>query len=162
MDTVLQKIVNNAAESAQELRKKEQKLSNFRQILPALIEKGFDNINLSMFDEETRMGLLNAFGDEYVRKGRLPEAMKVYILAGNKAKLTAIGEDYEKVGLHSNAIECYRLADNNDKLLKVGNKCLEEGKTGDAIKAFRAVNDVERLTRVGEDSLRKEKYDHAI
>ena len=162
MDKILQKVVSSVAENVMEMRKKEEKLSNFKKILPALLEKGLDNINLSMFDEETKVALLNAFGDEYVRKGRSQEAMKAFILAGNKQKLTSIGEDYEKVCLFSNAIECYRLADNTDKLLKVGNKCLEEGKTGDAIKAFLTIKDVERLARVGEDCLRKEKYDHAI
>lgn len=124
MDKILQKVVSNVNETVLEMRKKEEKLNNFKRILPALLEKGLDNINLSMFDEDTKLALLNAFGDEFVRKGRLQEAMNAFILAGSRSKLTAIGEDYEKVGLLSSAIDCYRLADNTDKLLKIGNKCL--------------------------------------
>src|SRR3990172_1602602 len=108
-EKILQKVVSNVAENVSEIRQREAKLSNFRQILPALLEKGLENINLSMFDDQTRVSLLNAFGDEYVRKGRLPEAMKSFILAGNRDKLTDLGADYEKVGLYTNAIECYRL-----------------------------------------------------
>ena len=84
-----------------------------------------------MFDEQTKRNLLNVLGDEYMRRGKLNEAVKAFILVGNQPKLVAIGEDYEKVGLFSNAVDCYKMAGSQDKLMKVGKKCLDEGKIGD-------------------------------
>ena len=40
--------------------------SSFKKIVPALIKKGIDNVNLSMFTPEVRNELLNAAGDEFV------------------------------------------------------------------------------------------------
>ena len=127
-ELVMRKMVNALAQSSAELLKQSENVENFKRIVPSLLDKGLDNINLNMFSEEMRVGLLNAMGDEYARKGKLPEAIKAFILAGNKAKLVTIGLDYERVGLFSSAIDAYRLADATDKLLKLGNKCLEDGR----------------------------------
>ena len=39
-------------------------LNTFRKLVPVLLEKGVDNVNLSMFNDETRKKLLNALGEE--------------------------------------------------------------------------------------------------
>src|SRR3989338_6878634 len=122
-EKIIKKMVTEMVEKNQLVMPKED-LSNFKKLVPALIDKGVDNLNLSMFSNEMKLGLLNALGDEYLRKGKVPEAIKVFILSGNRKKLVEIGEDYEKIGMFSDAIDAYRLAGDHDKLLKTGNKCL--------------------------------------
>src|SRR3989338_3031706 len=95
---LMHKIVNNLVEQTTQ---QPDEVNNFKKILPSLIEKGIDNINLSMFNEETKKQLLAVLGDEYARKGRLNDAIKAYILAGDRQKLIAIGDDYQKLGLFS-------------------------------------------------------------
>ena len=67
--------------------------------MPVLLEKGIDNVNLSMFDDATRSKLLNALGEEYIRRGNMNDSVKAFILAGNRARLVEVGEHYEEVGL---------------------------------------------------------------
>ena len=102
--------------------------NQFKKIVPALLRKGLDNVNLSMFDEFTKRELLNAVGDEYVKKGNVSEAIKAFLMAGNKPKLVSIGDNYVKENLFNNAIDVYKVADNKDKLREVGVKCLAEQK----------------------------------
>jgi len=40
----------------------------FGKIIPALMKKGLENANLSMFSEEKKKELLNAAGEEYLNK----------------------------------------------------------------------------------------------
>src|SRR3989344_2412688 len=99
----------------------------FSKIIPALMKKGLDNANLSMFSEEKKKELLNAAGDEYLKRNQVSEALKLYKMTDNKEKLLGIGDEHFKLGLFSYAIEAYKLADDKVKLLKTGEKCLEEG-----------------------------------
>src|SRR3990167_8162857 len=92
----------------------------FKKVVPALLRKGLDSVNLSMFDDVTKRELLNAVGDEYVKKGDVAEAIKAFLMAGNRLKLMQIGDNYVKEGLFNNAIDVYKLADSRDKLREVG------------------------------------------
>src|SRR3989338_6826210 len=143
-DEIVKRMVTEMAETSEPLISRNKKLSEdfntFKKLVPVLLEKGVDNVNLSMFNEATRKKLLDALGEEYLRKGELNNAIKVFILSGNKERLTAIGEDYERLG----------------------DKCLEDGHILDAIKAFRILNDVPKLTKVGQDCVDKLKYDYAV
>ncbi len=69
-DKILQKIVSNVAENVNEMEAREAKLSNFKQILPALLEKGLDNVNLSMFDDSTRIDFFRDAGWHNRTRGR--------------------------------------------------------------------------------------------
>ncbi|MEK6822259.1 MAG: hypothetical protein AABY13_00395, partial [Nanoarchaeota archaeon] len=62
---IMRKMVDNMAQASQAVLNKKPEMDNFRRIVPSLIEKGLDNINLTMFNEETRLGILNALGEEY-------------------------------------------------------------------------------------------------
>src|SRR3989338_4286183 len=145
-DRIVKKMVAEIADSNEKfMGHQSQDMENFKRIVPVLLEKGIDNVNLSMFDEATKSKLLNALGEEYIRRGNMNDSVKAFILAGNRQRLVEVGEHYEEVGLFTNAIDTYRLADSNDRLLIIGKKCLENGHFADAIKSFRLCNDVESL-----------------
>ena len=52
--------------------------NQFRQIIPILIKKGLDNLDLSMFNESMKIKLLTAAGDEYLKRGNTKEALKIF------------------------------------------------------------------------------------
>ena len=96
-----------------------QDLNRFNKIVPLLLQKGIDKLNLSMFSPELRKDLLLALGDEYRRKGDLYDAARAYLLADHKDMLNLIGEDYETLMQYDNCVEVYKLAGNRSKLMKI-------------------------------------------
>src|SRR3989338_4711403 len=108
-DVVAQKLVTKLAEENVKFMNIQED-SAFRKLVPALLQKGVDGLNLSMFGEEMRAAILDALADEYLRRGNLHDAAKAYILAGNKMKLSLVGQDFEHIGLCDNAIEAYKMA----------------------------------------------------
>ena len=133
-EKIVKKMIYEIAENNEKILHTKN-IENFKRIVPVLMEKGIENVNLSMFDDHTKSELFNALGEEYLRKGNLNEAIKSYILAGNKQRLTEVGQHYEEVGLFSNAIDTYRLADAKDQLLKDANKSHDNSHFSEAIKA---------------------------
>src|SRR3989344_1286265 len=129
-DVFAQRIVAQLAEDNDQIRTAYQPVNDggFRKLIPALLQKGVEQLNLSMFSEEMRATILNSLADEYLRRGNLHDAAKAYILAGNKMKLSAVGNDFEKLGLFDNAIEAYKISGDNTRLLKTGMKCMEDGR----------------------------------
>ena len=78
---IVKKIVSDIADSNQKFMNSTSDLDNFKRIVPVLLEKGIDNVNLSMFDDATRGKLLNALGEEYIRKGNMNDSVKAFIQA---------------------------------------------------------------------------------
>ena len=46
---------------------------SFSKLVPVILKKGIENVNLSMFTDETRNQILEAVGDEYVKRGATKE-----------------------------------------------------------------------------------------
>ncbi len=134
----------------------------FSKIIPALMKKGLENVNLSMFSEEKKMELLNAAAEEYLKRNQVVDAIKVFMMTGNKKRLIEVGDDHVRVGLYSHAIEAYKLAGDHERLTKIGDKCLEAGHITEAIAAYKVVADQDRLNKVGDYCLEKGKIDFAI
>ena len=61
--------------------------AEFSKIVPALLKKGIDNIDLSMFGDEAKIDLLNRAGDELYKRGNYAEAIKAYLQTQNYAKM---------------------------------------------------------------------------
>ena len=134
----------------------------FRKLIPALLQKGVEQLNLSMFSDDMRSTILNSLGDEYLRRGNLQGAAKAFILAGNQHRLSAVGQDFEKLGLFDNAVEAYKLCGDNKHLIALGTKCMEDGRFPSAIKAFKSINSEELLRRLGNECFAKGKLDYAF
>ena len=109
----------------------------FSKIIPALMKKGLENVNLSMFSDDKKKELLNAAAEEYLKRNQLVDAIRVFKMTGNRVRLISIGDDHVKLGLFGAAIEAYKLAEDKEKLLKAGEKCLDEGHLAEAIAAFK-------------------------
>src|SRR3990167_3911191 len=85
-DKIVKKMVAEIADSNERFMSHSQDIENFKRIVPVLLEKGIDNVNLSMFDEATKSKLLNALGEEYIRRGNMNDSVKAFILAGNRQR----------------------------------------------------------------------------
>jgi len=86
-----------------------------KRLVPALIRKGIDSINLSMFNEDTKKKLLNAAGTELFKKGRFQEAVKAFSATSNKEKLIEVGDYYVNINMYDPAIDTYKVADAKEK-----------------------------------------------
>src|SRR3989338_6348092 len=144
------------------LPEQKEDLNRFSKIVPLLLQKGIDKLNLSMFSPELRTDILLALGDEYRKKGDLYDAARAYLLVDHKDKLNLIGEDYEILMQWDNCIEVYKLSDNRSKLVKIGKRCLMDGNLKEASKAFMAADDAESLLAVSEKCVDCYRYDQAF
>ena len=106
-EQIVKKMVTTIVEHNEKIINHNQDINKFSRIVPSLMKKGFDSLNLSMFSPEVKCGLLSALGEEYRRKGNLNDAVKSFVIAGNKEKLNEVAEDYEKLFQFDNAIEVY-------------------------------------------------------
>ena len=109
----MEHIKRDAPRMVEEFAKEEQ--SGIKKIVPSILRKGIENLNLSMFDEETKRKLLNATGEELMKKGDMLEAEKAFVLTDNKEKLIEIGDGFIKVGMFSQAIDAFKMANSKEK-----------------------------------------------
>src|SRR3989344_6559545 len=120
------KTINNMVmgivENNNNILRLEQDTSKFGKIVPYLLKKGVDNLNLSMFNPELRNNILIALGEAYRKKGNLHDAARCFILAENKERLNIIGGEYESLLQLDNSIEVYKLSGNTAKLVEIGKK----------------------------------------
>ena len=142
--------------------KKMAKKTSFEKIVPRIIEKGFENVNLSMFNEEMKKEILQAAGDEYVKRGMMTNAIKVFAIISNTKRLVEIGIKFEDETNYKGAIEAYSLAKADHKLLALGEKCLKIGNLSDASRAFMSLNEKDKLNQVAEEWFNRERFDYSI
>jgi len=136
--------------------------ATYEKMVPIILKKGIECVNLSMFGEEMRNNIMNSVGEELVKKGKVSEAVKAFVATNNSQRLVNIGDDFSSKGMYSDAIDCYKLAQNRERLRVTGETCLRDGQMVDAIRAYKLLNDKEMLLKVGEECIKREKYDSAI
>ena len=144
-EKIMKQMVTNIVENNEKVLGQEVDTNKFSKIVPTLLKKGLDNINLSMFSPELKFSILTALGEGYKRKGNLNDAVKSFVLAGNKEKLNEVAKDYERLLQFHNCIEVYKLSNNKEKLLELGKRCLEESRLDSAIEAFMTLGDNNQL-----------------
>src|SRR3989344_321227 len=135
--------------------------SAFSRVIPALMKKGLDNVNLSMFSEEKKKELLNAAAEEYLKRNQVLDAIEVYKLAGEKERLARIGDKCLEEGHITEAIAAYKAVGDQDKLNNVGDYCLEKGKIDFAIEVFAALENKMKLIALGDRCFAEKNYMHA-
>src|SRR3989344_3038218 len=101
--------------------------AEFSKIVPALLKKGVDNIDLSMFGDVDKSDLLNRAGDELFKRGNYPEAIRAYKAADEFQRLLQVGELCMQKDKLDFAIEIFNILNNREKLISIGDKCLKEG-----------------------------------
>ena len=90
---MVEHIKNKISDLVDEYYKKEEDNSSFKKIVPTLIKKGLENVNLSMFSEERKKELLEAVGDEFLRRDQKADALKMYAKVNNTTKINEVGKD---------------------------------------------------------------------
>ena len=65
---MVDQIKERAAELVQQYSSENE--NTFRRMVPIVLKKGLENINLEMFSDEVRTGILNAVAEELVKKGQ--------------------------------------------------------------------------------------------
>ena len=91
-EVVMKKMVSALAQSSAQQLKKTESVDNFKRIVPSLIDKGLDNINLNMFSEDMRLGLetLDGILDTGLRASFLPEGEREVQLEALRAPRQAL------------------------------------------------------------------------
>ncbi len=158
----IQHVVSKTLETAQQVEKAQPDIRKFGKLVPTLIERGIEGINLSMFDDTTKQAILTEVGDECLRKGKINEAVKAYVYAGGRDRLIALGENYENMGMYSSAVDMYVFAKAKERLEVIGDKCIREAKFSDAIKALNHAGNRKKLLDVGDECMRRNKWDFAL
>src|SRR3989338_5448063 len=108
-DAIVQGVVSNLVKEVQGVGTRSQASESYKKLLPSLLRKGIDSVDFSMFSFSTRNEILNAMGDEYIRRGNFEDAQKSFVLASNKVKLQELGDEYARVGLFAKAVESFKL-----------------------------------------------------
>lgn len=162
VDPAIQRVVSKTLETANQVGKAQTDIRKFGKLVPTLIERGIEGINLSMFDDATKQAILTEVGDECLRKGKINEAVKAYIYAGVQDRLIALGENYESMGMYSNAIDMYVFAKAKERLDVIGDKCIRDAKFADAIKALNHAGNRKKLLDVGDECIKRAKWDYAL
>ncbi len=158
----IQRVVSKTLETANQVEKTQPDIRKFGKLVPTLIERGIEGINLSMFDDTTKQAILTEVGDECLRKGKINDAVKAYVFAGSRDRLVALGENYEGMGMYSNAIDMYVYAKAKERLEVIGDKCIRDAKFSDAIKALNHSGNRKKLLDVGDECMKRAKWDFAL
>ncbi len=161
-DYYVKKTVSEIVENNKEFIAADRSNNPFKKIVPALVTKSLEDLDLSMFSPETRACLLEALGDEYVRRGNLPNAVKAFLIAQLPDKIVSVGQSYEILQEHDKAIEAYRLANDMGRLRSLADRCLADGRFDSARKAYTMLGDKDKLRHVGEICLQRGKWDTAL
>ena len=78
-ELVMQKMVREMAESSKGQLERPSLSEPVRRLVPVLMQRGLDDMNLSMLSPELKQELINHVGNEYLRKGNVKEAKKAFI-----------------------------------------------------------------------------------
>lgn len=84
----------------------------FDKILSLLMQKGIDDMDLSMFDDDIRIQLLKNAAERFFDDKKYLEAIKAYGLVEDKEKLNKLGDMFLKSCLLANALLAYEIAEN--------------------------------------------------
>src|SRR3989344_1711717 len=95
-ERIVQKLVTDIVEKNAGILNPKEDPNKFSKMVPSLMKKGIDNLNLSMFNHELKFNILSALGEEYRRKGNLSDAVKTFVLAGNQEKLNQVARQNKR------------------------------------------------------------------
>ena len=102
-----------------------------------IANKGVENINVSMLNENVRASILNDAAYLCFKMDKHLDAIKAWTLAGNKAKLTEIGDWFLESARFKLAALAFIPTKDKDGLENIGQLCVREGIYGTAIEVFK-------------------------
>lgn len=108
-----------------------------------LIDKGVNNIDVSMLPEEQKKKILTDVAELLYNQGRLDDAAEVISKSGNHEKQTEFGVRFLKENKPSLAVHSLLGSDNFDLMRKAGIACMNANKKEAALLAFSSVGDTE-------------------
>lgn len=100
-----------------------------------VVEKGVDNVNPSMLSAEMRCDILTEAGMILLKEGRIYEAVKAIVLAGNSNKLLEMGNEFIRQTKFEEAALCLIPVKDKEKLERAAAEC---GKLGNMPLAYYA------------------------
>ncbi|MDD4877520.1 MAG: hypothetical protein PHO02_00605 [Candidatus Nanoarchaeia archaeon] len=92
-----------------------------------VVEKGVDNINPSMLSAEMRSDIMTEAGIILLNEGRIYEAVKAVVMAGNSDKLVDMGDEFVRQTKFEEAALCFIPVKDKDKLEKTAAECAKLG-----------------------------------
>lgn len=92
-----------------------------------VVEKGVDNINPAMLSAEMRSDIMTEAGIILLKEGRIYEAVKAVVMAGNSDKLVEMGNEFVRQTKFEEAALCFIPVKDKEKLEKAGAECAKLG-----------------------------------
>ena len=108
-----------------------------------LIEKGVQNIDVSMLPDEYKKQILTEVAELLFNQGRLDDSAKMISKSCNSVKQVEFGTKFLKEGRPTLAVESLMGSGANELIKKAGIACLNEGHKEAALKAFSSISDEE-------------------
>ncbi len=102
-----------------------------------IVEKGVDNVDLSMLPWDKKMALLTDVAIILRKKGNFDEAVKALVMSGNVVKLRSWTEDFITMNKVKHATMCAIPIRDQANLEKLGMKCMNGGYYRLAAEAFK-------------------------
>ncbi|MDI6737727.1 MAG: hypothetical protein QME12_04405 [Nanoarchaeota archaeon] len=100
--------------------------------------KGIDNVNPSMLSDEMRNGIMTEAGIILLKEGRIYEAVKAVVMAGNSDKLVEMGNEFIRQTKFEEAALCFIPVKDKEKLEKTAAECAKLGNMSLAYFAYLA------------------------
>lgn len=92
-----------------------------------VVEKGVDNVNPSMLSAEMRSDIMTEAGIILLKEGRIYEAVKAVVMAGNSDKLVEMGNEFVRQTKFEEAALCFIPIKDKEKLEKTAGECAKLG-----------------------------------
>ncbi|HLD11057.1 MAG TPA: hypothetical protein VJB89_03165 [Candidatus Nanoarchaeia archaeon] len=116
-----------------------------------IVDKGLDNIDVSMLDGDYKNNLFDELGDLFMKQQRFEESAKSYFLSGRKDKIEEAIKYYLKLNnIRVAGIYGYYI-DEEKSMKQLGELCLREGYFKTAKKIFEKLKDKEMLEFIKEN-----------
>ncbi len=116
---------------------------NEKKLADMIMEKGIDNVNISMLDENKRKSILSHVGNAYIKKNNIPEAVRLLAMAENKERLVELFDWLFEQRRYKQAALAIIPTDDKERQNKIAEICLRERLFESASNVYTAMgNDV--------------------
>lgn len=97
-----------------------------KKLAEMIMEKGIDNVNLTMLTPDKRKNILSHVGQVYVKKNNIPEAVRLLSLADNKEKLIELSDWLLEQRRYRQAALAILYTDDKERQNKIAEICLRQ------------------------------------
>ncbi|MBI2546599.1 hypothetical protein HYV81_05465 [Candidatus Woesearchaeota archaeon] len=99
---------------------------NDKKLADMIMEKGIDNVNLTMLTPEKRRNILSHVAEKYAKKNNIPEAVRLFAMAENREKLVELSDWLMEQRRYKQAAQAIIPTDDKERQNRIAEICLRE------------------------------------